>query len=229
MSGFFVSLFWSGDKMAVETAAQYDWLSLLTNGSLIPVSAFVAICLFVVREVLDWRRKSKAKKNEISALKKIFARECQLAWYISQKIKGLCKEFAPYEQSPMNECPLSFSIVRTTAGKMRWTVTENDVSVSGGELIKPSVATFAKYLYDIAKLDSAFYENANLGYVAVIELRHFYDSIIDNEDTSQMLGLNSVMYGFSGYALEEMVWIEQGLKDLYKYYTNEELTKGLLR
>ncbi|GCQ31709.1 hypothetical protein BvCmsHHNP024_04843 [Escherichia coli] len=51
--------------MAVETAAQYDWLSLLTNGSLIPVSAFVAICLFVVREVLDWRRKSKAKKMRL--------------------------------------------------------------------------------------------------------------------------------------------------------------------
>ncbi|WP_206752864.1 hypothetical protein, partial [Enterobacter hormaechei] len=76
--------------MAVETVVQCDWLGLLTSGTLIPASAFVAICLFILREWLDWRRKSKTRKNEVSALKKIFARECQLAWNVNEQIKMTC-------------------------------------------------------------------------------------------------------------------------------------------
>lgn len=215
--------------MAVETAAQYDWLSLIASGTLIPASAFVAICLFIIREWLDWHRKSKAKENEVRALKKIFARECQLAWNVNGQIKTLCEKFAPYEAKPMHECPLNLSVSKTAAGKTRYTVTENDDPRWGGFLSEPSVATFTKHLYDVSKLNSAFYEKVNLAYTAVIELKHFYESLVDNEDTAQLIGINNVMYGFSGYALEEMVWIERELKALYQYCTDEELTEGLLR
>ncbi|HBM3276593.1 hypothetical protein GHV20_027010 [Klebsiella oxytoca] len=215
--------------MAVETVAQYDWLGLLTSGTLIPASAFVAICLFILREWLDWRRKSKARKNEVCALKKIFARECQLAWNVKEQIKTLCEKFAPYEKGPMHECPLDLSVTKTVAGKTRYTVTENDVPRWGGTLSEPSVATFTKHLYDVSKLDSAFYEKVNLAYTAVIELKHFYESLVDNEDTAQVIGIDNIMYGFSGYALNEMIWIERELKALYQYCTGEELTVGLLR
>lgn len=215
--------------MAMETVAQCDWLGLLTSGTLIPASAFVAICLFILRELLDWRRKSKARKNEFRALKKLFARECQLAWNIKEQIKTLCEKFAPYEAKPMHECPLDLSITKTTAGKTRYTVTENDVPRWGGTLSQPSVATFTKHLYDVSKIDSVFYENINLAYTAVIELKHFYESLVDNKDTSHLIGLDNVMYGFSGYALKEIIWIERELKALYQYCTGEELTVGLLR
>lgn len=215
--------------MAVESLAQCDWLDLLTSGTLIPASAFVAICLFILRELLDWRRKSKARKNEIRALKKIFARECQLAWNVNGEIKSLCEKFVPYEEKPMHECPLDLSITKTEAGKTRYTVTENDVVRWNGPLSEPSVATFTKHLYDVSKLDSAFYEKVNLAYIAVIELKHFYESLVDNEDTAKLIGIDNIMYGFSGYALREMIWIERDLKGLYQYCTGEELTVGLLR
>lgn len=215
--------------MAVEMVVQCDWLGLLTSGTLIPASAFVAICLFILREWLDWRRKSKTRKNEISALKKIFARECQLAWNVNEQIKTLCEKFAPYEERPMHECPLDLSVTKTAAGKTRYTITENNVLRSGGPLSEPSVTTFTKHLYDVSKLDSAFYEKVNLAFTAVIELKHFYESLVDNEDTAKLIGIDNVMYGFSGYALEEMIWIEREIKALYQYCTGEELTVGLLR
>ncbi|HFZ9112944.1 TPA: hypothetical protein ACIPVM_004717, partial [Salmonella enterica subsp. diarizonae serovar 50:k:z35] len=87
-SGFFISQSQSDDKMAVNTLLPYDWLSLLTNSSLIPASAFVAICLFILRELLDGCRKAKARKHEIRALKQIFARECQLAWFMLRPSAG---------------------------------------------------------------------------------------------------------------------------------------------
>lgn len=162
------------------------------------------------------------------ALKKIFARECQLAWNISGQIKELCEKFAPYEKRPMHECPLDFSVSKTAAGKIRYTVTENEKSISG-VLSEPLLAIFTKHLYDVSKLDSAFYEKMNLAYTAVIELKHFDDSLLDNADTSQLNGIDNIMYGFSGYALEEIVWIERELKALYQYCTGKELTEGLLR
>lgn len=215
--------------MAVETVAQCDWLGLLTSGTLIPASAFVAICLFILREWLDWLRKSKARKNEVRALKKIFARECQLAWNVNGQIKTLCEKFAPYEEKPMHECPLDLSVTKTAAGKTRYTVTENDAPRWGGPLSEPSVATFTKHLHDVTKIDSAFYEKVNSAYTAAIELKHFYESLVDTEDTAQRIGITNVMYGFSGYALKEMIWIERDLKGLYQYCTGEELTVGLLR
>jgi len=215
--------------MAVQTVAQCDWLVLFTSGKLLPASALIAICLFILREGLDWYRKSKTKKNEVSALKKIFARECQLAWNINVQIKTLCEKFVPYEAKPMHECPLHLSITKTAAGKTRYTVTENDALSYGGPLSEPSIATFAKYLYDVSKLDSKFYEKVNLAFTAVIELKHFYESLMDNEDTAQLIRIDNIMYGFSGYALKEMIWIERELKALYKYCTGKELTVGLLR
>lgn len=215
--------------MAVEAVAQCDWLGLLTSGTLIPASAFVAICLFILREWLDWRRKSKARENEVLALKRIFARECQLAWNVNKQIKTLCEKFEPYKAKPMHECPLNLSITKTTAGKTRYTVTENDIPRWGGTLSEASVATFTKHLYDVSKLDSSFYEKVNLAYTAVIELKHFYESLVDNEDTAQLIGVDNVMYVFSGTVLKEMPWIERELKSLYQYCTGEELTVGLSR
>lgn len=215
--------------MAVEIAAQCEWLNLLTSGTLVPASAFVAIGLFILREWLDWRRKSRARKAEIRALKQIFARECQLAWSICLQIKGICERFAPYEGPTMDACPFNFSTTTTTAGKVRYIITENGNPGSGGALSKPSVSTFSKHLYDISKLDDDFYEKAYSAYTSVIELKHFYDSLVDSEDTSRLLNINTAMIGFSGYALKGTAQIELNLKALYKYCAEKELTEGLLR
>lgn len=219
--------------MAVESAAQCDWISFLqsslTSGTLIPASAVVAICLFIFRELLDGWRKRKARKNEVRALKQIFARECQLAWFINGQIKKLCEKFVPYEKKPMHECPFSLKVFKTTAGKTRYSVSKNEVLQSGGILSEPSTASFSKHLYDVSKLDSAFYEKVNSAFTAVVELKHFYDSLVDHEDSAHIIEIDNFMLGFSSYALEEMTWIEHNLKELYQFCTNQELTEGLLR
>ncbi|HGJ5881806.1 hypothetical protein [Arsenophonus sp.] len=93
----------------------------------------------------------------------------------------------------MHECPLDFSISKTAAGRIRYTVIENEKLISGGVLSEPLLAIFTKHLYDVSKLDSAFYEKMNLAYSAVIELKHFYDSLVDNADTSLLLGIDNIM------------------------------------
>ncbi len=215
--------------MAVETVVQHDWFHLFTSGTLIPASVFVAISLFIIREILDGYRKSKVKKNEIRALKLIFARECQLAWYINERFKTICNQFEPFEGKPSKECPFKLSISKSAAGKLRYLITEDGSPRSSGVLAEPSLTSFTKHLYDASKLDEAFYDKVDMGYKAIIELRHFYEILVDHDDVAHLTGVDTVLSGFASFALKEMVWIEQNLKDLYQYCTDKELTKGLLR
>ncbi|EFD4920188.1 hypothetical protein ACUWQO_003589 [Escherichia coli] len=215
--------------MALETATQCDWVSLLTSGTLIPASAFVAIFLFIIRELLDCRRKSKARKNEIRALKQIFARECQVAWHINGQIKKLCETFEPYEKKPQHERILDLQVFKTTAGKTRYIVLKSGRKQSGGLLPEPSTENFSRFLYDVSKTDSVFYEKMDAAFKAIVELKHFYDSIVDNKDSAQIIEIENIMIGFSGYALKEITWIEENLRALYQFCTGEELTEGLLR
>lgn len=88
---------------------------------------------------------------------------------------------------------------------------------------------FSKFLYDISKLDSTFYEKVNSAFQAMIDLRHLYDSLVDHEDTAKITKINIITFGFSSYALRETERIEKELKDLFFYCTEKELTEGLLR
>lgn len=42
---------------------------------ILPITAFIAICLFIVKELLEWRRRVKGKKNDIKALKTLIYEE----------------------------------------------------------------------------------------------------------------------------------------------------------
>ncbi|HHK7968767.1 TPA: hypothetical protein ACQVG6_005296, partial [Serratia marcescens] len=224
---------WSGDIMAIEQAVQCEWIDLLqsslSSGALIPASAVVAICLFILREILEGRRKCRVRKNEIRALKRIFARECQLAWYRAGQIKKLSEIFAPFEKAPEDECPFELKVFKTTAGKIRYLISKNGAERLGGMLPEQSTTTFEKYLYDTSKIDSSFYEKVNAAYTAVIEIKHLHESLIDHQDSAEIIGIQNVMLGFSSYALEEIAWIEKEIKALYKTCTGKELTSGLLR
>lgn len=219
--------------MAVEQAVQCDWIGLLqgtlASGALIPASAVVAICLFILREFLEGWRKRKVRKNEIHALKRIFARECQLAWYRVGQIKKLSEIFAPFEKLPEHECPFELKVFKTTTGKIRYLISKNGSEHLGGMLPEPSTTTFEKYLYDTSKIDSSLFEKVNAAYTAVIEVKHLHESLVDHRDSAEVIGIQNIMLGFSSYALEEIAWIEEELKALYKTCTGESLTNGLLR
>lgn len=94
---------------------------------------------------------------------------------------------------------------------------------------KPYLENFQKYIYDIAKLEPYFYDLLVPAYEAVIELKHLYDSLIDLEQTQQLMNHDNMMLGFSSYALGELETIDKDLKALYQFCTGNELTQGLLR
>lgn len=211
----------------------YEFLSSLsdffTHTNLIPASAVVAIVLFFSKEHLESKRKKITKKNDINALKKIFARDCQLNWSLHNKVESLCSQFEPFEKLPSNECPYSLSFVDLPSGKTRFEIYEDGEKSSGGVLTKPYLENFQKYIYDIAKLDQDFYDLLVPAYESVIELKHLYDSLIDLEQTQQFMNNDNMMLGFSSYALGELETIDKDLKALYQFCTGNELTQGLLR
>ena len=202
---------------------------LFTHTNLIPASAIVAIALFFSKEHLESKRKKQAKLNDINALKKIFARECQLNWNLRTQVKSLCSKFEPFEKQPSNVCPYSLSFVNSPSGKTRYEIYVDGKKSTAGVLTKPYLENFQKYIYDIAKLEPYFYDLLVPAYEAVIELKHLYDSLIDLEQTQQLMNHDNMMVGFSSYALGELETIDKDLKALYQFCTGNELTQGLLR
>ena len=201
------------------------WLS---QSGLIPFSAIIAILLFATRECLETRRKKKAKQNEIQALKKILARECELNLHLSHQIFEICSNFAPYEQNE-NQCPYTLRLTPTPSSKIRYEIIEGEDLISGGQLSDSHTSIFDKYMFDVVKADIEFYNKLEAAYEAAIELQHFRDSLLDIDDTGKWMGDRSMVLGFSGYALEEMEPINGALNTFYKFCTGNELSKGRMR
>lgn len=200
----------------------------LTHSGLIPASAILTVSIFLIKEYLESRRKKKTKTNEISALKKIFARECELNWYLSSQIETICRTFKPYETGAQN-CPYELSILNTPSGKTTYELTGGEDGVEGGGLPKAHATVFEKHMYDVVKHDAEFYEKLEAAYEATLELKHLRDSIIDIQHTGARLNVDNLMIGFSGYALDEIKYINLAIKDLYKFCTQKRVIVGRLR
>ncbi|MBE3287896.1 MULTISPECIES: hypothetical protein [Enterobacter] len=202
--------------------------SWLTHSGVIPASAFITIMIFLIKEHLESRRKKKSKENEISALKKIFARECELNWYLSSQIERLCRTFKPYEDDAEN-CPYELSILTTPSGKTTYEITGDEQGMEGGALPQAHADVFKKFMYDVVKHDAEFYEHLESAYEAALELRHLRDSIVDIHHTGERIHVDNLMLGFSGYALIELKSINIDIKALYKFCTGKSVIIGRLR
>lgn len=200
----------------------------LTQSSLIPTSVIVAVLIFITREWLEFHRKKRAKRNEISALKIILARECELNWYLSKQINEICSVFEPYERGE-DDCPYELQIVFNPSGKKEYEIIGGEHGMSGGALPDPYVTTFDKYRYDVVKMDVEFYGKLEAAFDAAIKLKHLHDWLLDIGHTAQRMKTDNMMIGFSGYALSEIIDINECIKSLHKFCTGKEKITSRLR
>jgi len=210
----------------------FHWIA---NLNWIPATACVAIFLFVLREVLEHNRKKAVKEREISALKLILARECELNWYVCGSIEDICKVFEPYESNKQT-CPYIFKIVDLPTTQTRYEITSKDkfeaeevTGAEGGVVPEVHTESISKHLFDIAKADREFYDKAQKVYDSVFELNHLKNSILDMPSIKKIFGNTEMMVGFSGYALGSIAEIKINLKALHLFCTGKEEIVARLR
>lgn len=184
-------------------------------GSVLPITAAVAIALFVVREGFDFVRRLLADRRRIYAFKIVLARECELnAW----TVKVLKEIFSAIDAIENPQPTSKVSIKRSPNGEFYAVI----ASIDGGSwrsynIPSPHRETMAKIFVDVATLDRALFAFMLPAYDGLAELQHLRDMLSKASDTDPELGEESFLQGLSGYGLKRLKEIDSALVGLYKH------------
>ncbi len=206
-------------------AAVQNWLK---QSGLIPLSAIVAVVLFVTREILGSRRKKRAKTIEVIALKRILARECELNWYLSNQITDICNIYGSDWENDGYETYF-LELTKTPSNKIWFEILNYRGEKGKGILSESHITTFHNYLYEMVKTDIDLYEKLEPAYEAAIVLKSLRDSLIDKPGEWTYEDDTDMMLGFSEHASGEIENINNQLKILYQFCTGKELSQGRMR
>lgn len=220
---FAIAVFHSG---AVQT-----YIQKLASGEadLLPIPVFMAIVLFLAREILDSIKKRNAESRKIKAYKQLIAEELELNYGAYLSLKGI---FLELEKNKEEWDGGIYEAKFKEAGNLYVHVTNDAKLVMAFPARKPSMAQHDKILVNVAELDINFYEKLRCGYLKVIELNHLYDSLIKGLKSSEFdepFPHTITRSGFLDYALNECERIYRELNELYRFCTGSKLEKGRLR
>lgn len=191
---------------------------------LLPVTALVAIAVFIAREVLEWRRRSKAEARKIQAVKMILARECELNFSTIRRLQYIFSHASVIDEENSRRKLL---IEERPDGHLARMFDEDDLEAT---VPVPEVhrETVAKMLIETAGLERNLFLNVEAAHDALSETEHVRSSLIHIHETEKETG-NEMVSGLADYATGELKNAEEALKKLYRFCTGEELTKARLR
>lgn len=198
-----------------------NWLSVL------PITAVVAVVVFIIKEVLEYFRRRGADKRKIAALIALLARECELNYWTIKSLRRIVAEIST-EESPNPQFRLT--IERKSSGRPYAKVVSEDGKIeSHSGIPKVHRELMSKFLLDIATLDKKLFEVMEPAYDALADLEHVRETLVNIDDEVGLIPRDDFLSGFAGYAVVELKDAEVALGALYKYCTNKPLTQHRLR
>ncbi|PTQ14261.1 hypothetical protein CWO33_13655 [Vibrio splendidus] len=187
----------------------------------LPITVISAILLFVIKEVLELFRKSKAKKRKLSALKSVLKEELELNLWVWKKFESLLTNVK------VAEVGSTYEYLVSPSGAERFELLSPDGHGQGQSFPKVVIEMHSKLVIEVAEIDADMYQKLIGSYKALSELQHLRNGIVDFIHESRM-GEHYVE-GFTGYALEELAPIYDELNALYRYCTGKALTEHRMR
>jgi hypothetical protein len=195
-------------------------------GGLLPATVLVALVLFVARELLEWRRRSRANLRKTEAIKKLLARECELNLWTHRSLKDALEHA---EETLNSKPPGTITIRRMPSGHDRWEYAAGDGESRGGGSLPPVRRTIMEdATLPVAELDRRLFAALEAALDATAELDHLRGSFVNYADDAEPLG-DEFFVGFVEWALGEFDEIYDGLNTLYLACTNRKLEKFRLR
>lgn len=198
-----------------------NWLSLL------PLTALIAILVFVLKEALEFVRRRNADQRKLQALTALLARECELNLW---SIKALRRIFSEVDTEGNENPQIKVEIQRTPSGRPFAKVVSHDEGTES-HLGIPKIhrELMSKFLLDVATLDRKLFEVLEPAYDGLAVIEHIRESLVTAQDAPEFMGPDGFIEGLAGYALDELLEVEDSLAILYKHCTGKALTKHRLR
>lgn len=193
---------------------------------LLPLTAVVAILLFLTKEGLELRRRRAAEGRKLRALKKVLARDCEINFFAIQSLSRTLTEMRDYGVA---EDASIFSITRESAGDYSYTLTTHEGAWGGGVLRSIRRDSLLKHMVEIASFDGALYSKCESALDGLTEADHVYLSTVHGPGGNFPSTKENYYDGLIEYGIEELERSTASLKGLYRECTGSELTKGKLR
>ncbi|MEM5474407.1 hypothetical protein WNZ14_21980 [Hoeflea sp. AS60] len=189
----------------------------------VPVTVIGAIILFIIREVLEFRRRRGADQRKLQAIRHFIARDLELCQSAIRSYRGVLEAFKRVEMEPGRQ----IRIFVEPSGRLHyehWCEDEDETPFRSGGMFAPVVNTFAaRFMLDIATLDSELYKQVESTTDELSELKHIKGSLMEQAERPIHRD------GFIEYAAIELNDIEKSIRSLYKICTGLDEIKPRIR
>lgn len=204
-----------------------EFLAILPDFSaVLPVTAVIAILIFVIREILEKKRRDASDARKVLALKKVLARECQLNYTAIIRLRDTLTEM---QESGVSENASRLSISEHPTGRYSVMVTDAHGSGSGGALLGIQKDSLLKHLIEIAGLSESLYSKCELALDGLSEAEHVYQMLVHGPNEYFPSTPENYYDGVIYYGLGELDDSIASLRELYLVCTGSVLKQGKLR
>lgn len=191
---------------------------LLVLSNAFPITVVAAIILFVVKEIVEFVKKTREKARKIAAYKALIAEELlKNAWSL-KALKRLCFE--------LQEPTLREIEYKKSASGTERVIVRTEEGVHETFFWKIHTAAFEKIMTDLAVSHSKLFKSAAEVYSLLAEVKHVRESIIDFAEFEMPKHMIKGLGDYGNNTLEEA---SAAVKSAYKTYTGEELVGHKLR
>jgi hypothetical protein len=188
--------------------------------NLLPITALVAVILFVIRESLDIFKQKRGRNRRLAAAKAMMGYESERINYAKRNLFAICKDIeSTYLKEEAFE--LYSALLHSDGSAAYRRMDEETESLAFGIPI-PRIPTveISRWLPLVAELDQALYDHILGFYVEVAELEHLRSSLMKyllHEEPESREWLT----GFVEYAIGHEEQMTTSLLSFYKVCTGK--------
>lgn len=184
---------------------------------LLPLAAFVAIGLFILKEILEFRRKVAERRRRLDAAKRLLAFETERNVYSRNRLADVCRDIKAHVEYANT---YEFCVEFWKDGKAHYRRRERRTAALASGMPIPRVhrTEIDRWLPTVAEVSEDFYQKVMSVYASISEMEHVRSSLLyylDPDDPNEREWLRA----FVEYAVNEMERVEPVLLDFYQACT----------
>lgn len=203
------------------------WVGNVLAGQYLPITVTAAIVLFVVKEVLEIRRKRQERMRKTNAAKLLLSQELEKNHWALVTFFRILTEIKEAEINAPRAV-FRLHIARNGSEHFRMKEEPEDESESGLWIATFQTSSYEKHLVTLAEYDQALYKVVNETYEEIFELIHYRETL-----TSFLAGETDVPADMTRRFLSDMAAEKDdyynALNKSYRAFTGNDLKELRLR
>lgn len=195
----------------------------------VPIAGFIAVILFVIRELLEDKRKREDRARKLRAAKSLLAHETEKNHYAQSRLFDVIADIDEHmEQSERYD----FIALDEFGGHIAYQRHELDdgaiKNLTGQPIPQLHSCQLERWLPVVAELDDEFFNSMMEFNNTMAELQHFRTSLIQYLLKQELGGMN-LLQGFVKFALNHQQEMEDGVANFYEACTGNKKIEARIR